>query len=140
MKPLLVCVLIAALHAPVAAAFLPAQTDDSPGVDLIVDVRVEGNRRLSDAAFFRLTTLRSRQPYFADTIREQYQVLWKTNLFDDLWVEALDATGGKVVVFHVLERPVVVQVIYQKSSVVSRPSSQDFHWIAGAASGAGLPR
>ncbi|MFQ5766796.1 MAG: outer membrane protein assembly factor, partial [Acidobacteriota bacterium] len=97
----------------------------APAAEKIVDVRVEGNRRLSSAAFFRHTTLRSGQTYDKAVILQQFRMLWGTNMFDDLWVEALDAPGGKVVVFHVSERPVLLQVTYSKSSVVSTASMED---------------
>ena len=102
-----------------------AGQEAAPSAPSIVDVRVEGNRRLSDAAFFRLTTLRSGQPYDAAVVRRQFRALWDAGLFDDLWVETLDAAGGKVVVFHVKERPVVLQVTYPRSPVVSQTAIDD---------------
>jgi outer membrane protein insertion porin family len=90
-----------------------------------VDVRVEGNRRVTDAGFFRLTTLRSGQPYDAEHIRSQFRLIWGSGLFDDLWVEALEAPRGKVVVFHVVERPVVVAVSYTQTPVVAQSAIED---------------
>ncbi len=97
----------------------------SAGAPRIIDVRVEGNRRVSDAGFFRLTTLRTGQDFDPEAIRRQFRVVWESGLFDDLWVEALDAPTGKVVVFHVTERPVVIAVNYDKTPVVSLTAMED---------------
>ena len=120
----LILYLLCAAVAVTAAAQAPP--DDRAGDTLLIaDVRVEGNRRLSDPAFFRLTTLRSRQNYDEAEIRRQFRLLWDTHMFDDLWVETIDARGGKVVVFHVVERPVALTVTYQKSAVVSLTSIEE---------------
>ena len=107
------------------AAMVPQDAEASDQAPRIVDVRVEGNRRITDAGFFRLTSLRTGQNYSAETVRRQYRVIWSSGLFDDVWVEALDATGGKVVVFHVVERPVVIAVDFGKSPVVAVSAIED---------------
>jgi outer membrane protein insertion porin family len=103
----------------------PAAPEPAPPAARIVDVRVEGNKRLSDAAFFRLTTLRSGQPFDPVVVRRQFRALWDSGSFDDLWVEVLDAPGGKVVVFHIVERPVLIQVTYDHSPVISQTAIDD---------------
>jgi outer membrane protein insertion porin family len=121
-------VLIAVGFATAPARALPAPQDAAavaPGTQVITDVRVEGNRRITDAGFFRLTTLRTGQNYDDEEIRRQYRIIWSSNLFDDLWVEALDTAGGKVVVFHLVERPVVISVDYGKSAVMSVSAIED---------------
>ena len=42
-----------------------------------------------------------------------------------VWVEVLEAPGGRVIVFHVEERPVVLAVTFQKSPVVSITAIED---------------
>jgi outer membrane protein insertion porin family len=119
-------VLIAVVAATAPAWALPApQAAAATGPVTIADVRVEGNRRITDAGFFRLTTLRTGQNYSADEVRRQYRIIWASNLFDDLWVESLDAAGGKVIVFHLVERPVVISVDYGKSAVMSVSAIED---------------
>ena len=119
--------LMLAMAAPAlpVAAMVPQDAEASDQAPRIVDVRVEGNRRITDAGFFRLTSLRTGQNYSAETVRRQYRVIWSSGLFDDVWVEALDATGGKVVVFHVVERPVVIAVDFGKSPVVAVSAIED---------------
>ncbi|MFQ5719053.1 MAG: outer membrane protein assembly factor [Acidobacteriota bacterium] len=117
-------VLLFWLGAALAAAAM-AQAVSPDATPIIVDVRVEGNRRISDAAFFRLTSLRSKQDYDEAAIRRQFRALWASGVFDDLWVETIDAPGGKVVVFHVVERPVVLKVSFSKSAVVSQSAIDD---------------
>ncbi|MFQ5670408.1 MAG: outer membrane protein assembly factor BamA [Acidobacteriota bacterium] len=118
------CLLVAWSAGRVVAQQQPEETFQAAR-PRIVDVRVEGNRRLSDAAFFRLTTLRTGQDYDLQATRRQFRLIWDSGLFDDLWVETVDAPGGKVVVFHVVERPVVVSVTFEKTPVIGLSAIED---------------
>lgn len=117
--------LVLAMAAPAVPVAASQDVEASGQAPRIVDVRVEGNKRITDAGFFRLTSLRTGQDYSDETVRRQFRVIWSSRLFDDVWVESLDATGGKVIVFHVVERPVVIAVDFGKSPVVAVSAIED---------------
>ena len=92
---------------------------------VIEELAVDGNRSLSHEAFFRLTSLKVGDPYDEDVIRDEFHRLWDRGLFEDLSVESRDGATGKIVIFHVKERPRVNSIEYEKNKAVSETQIEE---------------
>jgi len=92
---------------------------------LIEELVVDGNQSLSRDAFFRLTSLAEGDPYDEEVIREEFHKLWERGLFEDLSVESRDGETGKIVIFHIAERPRLNSIEYEKNKVVTETQVED---------------
>ena len=111
-----------------ASAFLAlllgaaAAAQQPPRIERIV---LEGNDRLTQDAFLALTSLRPGDPYDPAAVAREYKKIWDSGLFDDLSVEAQDGAGGKVILFHVKERPVIATVEFRGSKTLTTSTVLD---------------
>ena len=79
----------------------------------VTAVRVEGNRRIEEAAVMAAVQLRTGEAVAPWKIRRDIKAVYRTGFFQDVQVDvsAADAQGGVVVTFIVLENPAVREVI-----------------------------
>jgi len=91
---------------------VPAPGQETPAKypNTIVEVRVEGNKHLSDSAVLARVKTRPQSPYDEAVVREDQQRLLKTRRFDKVLVEKLQTDKGIIVTFRVTERAVVKAV------------------------------
>jgi outer membrane protein insertion porin family len=119
---------IASALLPAAIALLwpaPAVAQGNPFGQPVVEIRIEGNRRVADDdALARIhgdrtvadnTMLRVGDILTAEKVRGVMRALWRTGYFDDVRVETEDDPAGRgvVVVFRFLERPEVEEVVIE---------------------------
>jgi outer membrane protein insertion porin family len=76
-------------------------------VPLIADIRVEGNEQMSDNAVLSHVRLRAGQPYDDGLVQADVQRLLQTRRFERVTTERLTESGGVVLLFTVVERPLV---------------------------------
>ncbi len=93
--------------------------------DLIEDIVVDGNQSLSAEAFLRLTSLRVGDTYDVDAVRKDFRRIWDRGLFDDLSVEVRDGETGKILIYHVVERPRLNSVEYEKNKAISETQIEE---------------
>jgi outer membrane protein insertion porin family len=101
---------------PVAAA---------PGGPRITRVVVDGNRRLTPEALLHIMLSKPGEPYDADLLRRDFKRIWDRGLLADLSIEVRDEKGGKAVIIHVEEKPVVNDVTYDESKVIGETQIED---------------
>ena len=79
-------------------------------------------------------TLRARifsrpgDPYSAEALHRDFQALWNTQFFEDIRLEVEDDPGnpnGKIVVFHVTERPIIRRIEYKGNKSISESDILD---------------
>ncbi|MGH9703453.1 MAG: POTRA domain-containing protein, partial [Candidatus Acidiferrales bacterium] len=108
-----------------AAAF---PQSSSPNQGIITSILFDGNRRIQS------DTLRSRifsrvgDPYNSETSRRDFQALWNTQYFEDIRLEVEDdpkTPNGKILVFHVQERPIIRRIEYKGNKSVSESDILD---------------
>jgi outer membrane protein insertion porin family len=92
---------------------------------VIEDIVVDGNQALSSEAFLRLTSLRVGDPYDIEAIRADFRRIWDRGLFDDLSVESRDGETGKILIFHVSERPRLNSVEYEKNKAITETQIEE---------------
>jgi outer membrane protein insertion porin family len=82
----------------------PVPTDGQP----ITSVRVEGTRRIEEAAVLSNIGLRRGDALTRDKVRRDIKSVWGTGFFQDVVVETVEAPDGSVeVVFLVDEKPAI---------------------------------
>lgn len=118
--PLAVAAQSAAPEAPAPAA--PAAPAGPVKIEKIV---LEGNDRLTQDAFLALTSLRPGDAYSEDRIREEFMKIWDSGLLEDLWVESQDGKTGKIVTFHIKERPIISSVEFTGSKALTASTILD---------------
>lgn len=99
---------------------LPAE----PGV-VIERIEVVGNHRLTADAFVFASGLKAGASYDPAEIKRAFKRLWEKDLFLNLSVEASDGDKGKVVTFHVQERPILVAVEYDNVRAITKSNIED---------------
>ncbi len=116
---LLACSLtVAAFPAPAAPRAAEAATP-------IVRILVDGNQRISDEAVLHLMTVKEGDPYDEAVLKKEFKRIWARGLFEDLSIEARDVEGGKAVIVHVIEKPVVNSLRYEESKIVGETQIED---------------
>ena len=79
-----------------------------PGANTIVEIRVQGNRQLSEKSVLTRIRIRVGQPFDADLVKQDVQLLLQSRRYDSVTTMAQKAPGGGVVLtFVVIERPVI---------------------------------
>lgn len=112
----------AAQEQPPAAPAAPATSQGPVKIEKIV---LDGNDRLTQDAFLALTSLRPGEVYSAERIRQEYDKIWASGLLEDLSVEVTDGKEGKVVTFHIKERPIISSVEYTGSKSLTASTNLD---------------
>src|SRR5678815_312918 len=95
------------------------------GSPKIVRVIITGNQRISSEAVLHLMTVKEGDPYDEAVLKEELKRIWARGLFSDLSIESRDAEGGKAIIVHVAEKPVVNSLKYDQSRVVAETQIED---------------
>jgi len=97
----------------------PVNTEAQPRIS---EIRVQGNRRIPESTVLYYIQARVGQPYNEDRLREDYRRLLETGLFQEVSLRSeKTAVGGVVVIFEVVEPPVIQEVVFQGL----KPGEQD---------------
>ncbi|MCE5326067.1 MAG: outer membrane protein assembly factor BamA [Planctomycetaceae bacterium] len=83
------------------------------GQDKVIDVRVEGNRRMTTEAVLAHVKTRLGQSYSDDLVRSDKQALLDTAQFTSVVATKTQTDRGVIVTFIVQERPLVSRVMLQ---------------------------
>jgi outer membrane protein insertion porin family len=93
---------------------------------VIGQIVVDGNRRVSDSAFFNNLRLKPGDPYDERVLFDEFRRLWGLNLFDDITVEVRrGASGAQDLIFHVLDRPLIGNVAFVGMEAVTETSIRE---------------
>lgn len=126
----MLCLLTLCLTAPAPPLWPQGGTTGagSQAAPVVERIEFEGNRRI------RSETLRARiferpgDPYSEDAVRRDFRALWNTQYFDDIRVEAEDSPshpGAKIVIFYLVERPIIRRIEYKGNKSVSQSDILD---------------
>ena len=111
----------------------------APGGEKVVRVLIEGNQRISDEAVVHLMTVKPGDPYDEEVLRGEFKRLWARGMFSDLSIESRDVEGGKAVIIHVIEKPVVNSLKYGESKIITESQIEDSLKTRNAQIGIGEP-
>jgi outer membrane protein insertion porin family len=96
-----------------------------PSGPLITRILVVGNTRLSEDAVLHLMESAVGDPYDEAKLKGDFKKIWARGLLKDLWIETRNDEGGKAIVVHVEEKPIVNDVTYDDSKVVGETQIED---------------
>ncbi len=107
-----------------------AQRAPEPGGPQYVITRIEfdGNRRVQRDTLLARIFSRVGDPYTPDAVRRDFQALWNTQFFEDIRLETEDdpnQPNGKIVVFHVSERPIIRRIEYKGNKSITESDILD---------------
>jgi outer membrane protein insertion porin family len=103
----------------------PLDPAESTGPVNIVRIIVDGNERLSEEAVSHLMRSKVGDTYDPKLLRQDFKRIWDRGLLEDLSIETRDVPGGKAIILHVVEKPVINDVTYEKSKVVGESQIED---------------
>jgi len=81
--------------------------------ETIERIVVDGSVRISASALMSQLTVKEGDPYDENALLKEFQRLWDLNLFDNITLEVRQGEKGKIVLWHVLDRPLVADVEYK---------------------------
>jgi outer membrane protein insertion porin family len=85
--------------------------------ELITGVRVTGNNRIEADAIERVIRVKKGDVLRAGELSTDMKNIYKMGYFEDIRVEAEDSEGGKLVVFHVKEKPTIRRISFSGNHV-----------------------
>ncbi len=83
----------------------------------IAEVSIAGNKRIEEDAIRRVIKSKPGDIFFASRMTEDLRAIWAMGYFDDIRIEAQKDERGKLVTFHVTEKP-TIRVIRFKGNYV----------------------
>ena len=94
--------------------------------EMVVDVRVEGNRTVSQAKVFQQIETRIGRPFKKDVVERDVKQLASRGWFLDVRPLTQQVPGGRIVIFRVTERPTLRYVEYLgNKSIRDKPLSKE---------------
>ncbi len=78
--------------------------------DIVDEVRVQGNQRLETDAILRSIQTKAGGIFQPNSVTQDLRAIYAMGWFDDVRVEAESGKNGKIVTFHVKEKPVIRRV------------------------------
>lgn len=113
--------------APAEPAAAPA--DQVEGLT-VLDIRIEGRQQLSEAYIRSQIRTAVGEPYADAVVREDIRRLLRTGKFADVYATTRVEEGGVTVIFHVQERPTLVDVRFEGNREVGTDRLRDESGIA----------
>lgn len=94
--------------------------------DLVVtDVRIEGVRRQPEQTILNLLKTRPGRPYNPAEIQDDIRKLMQTNWFADVRPAEARTPDGVIIIFRVVERPTIKEIIYDGAKHFSRKELEE---------------
>ena len=113
-------VVFLALVAGLGSAPLLAQDSET-----IVAVEVEGASKQSPETVLYKAGIKVGDDLRTADLSEVLERLWTSGAYDDIKFEVEDVDGGKKLIIHVVERPIVKEVVYRGGTLVGVSSLKD---------------
>ena len=85
--------------------------------ELITGVRVAGNVRIEADAIERVIRVKAGDVLRAGELSKDMKNIYKMGYFEDIRVEAEESEGGKLIVFHVKEKPTIRKISFSGNQV-----------------------
>lgn len=95
---------------------------------VITGIRFVGNRRIQQETLKARIFSRQGDPFTPEGVRRDFQALWNTQFFEDVRLEVENdpkTPYGKILVFYVVERPIIRRIEYKGNKSVSESDILD---------------
>ncbi|MBW1898235.1 MAG: outer membrane protein assembly factor BamA, partial [Deltaproteobacteria bacterium] len=77
----------------------------------IVEIKVIGNKRIEDDAIKRKIKTEVGDVFLAERLSDDLVNVYSMGYFDDIRIEAADTAEGKIVIFHIREKPTIKEIL-----------------------------
>lgn len=78
--------------------------------EIVAEIRIKGNQRIESDAIQRQVKTKVGSVYKETQVTEDIRSIYKMGFFDDLRVEAESSPKGKIITFHVKEKPTIRRI------------------------------
>lgn len=96
------------------ASFIPAHAQSTYSDDNeILDIRVKGNYAISTATILNQLKMRPGDKFTEGILNREIKRLYSTGYFADVFVETEKHPDGMIIIFNVVEKPVVEKIEFQ---------------------------
>jgi outer membrane protein insertion porin family len=95
---------------------------------IITKIFFEGNRRIQRDTLLARIFSRPGDPYSVEALRRDFRALWNTQFFENITLEVQtdpDNPDGKIVIFHVQERPIIRRIEYKGNKSITESDILD---------------
>ncbi len=95
---------------------------------IITKIFFEGNRRIQRDTLLARIFSRPGDPYSVEALQRDFRALWNTQFFEDIRLEVQndpDNPNGKIIIFHVVERPIIRRIEYKGEKSVTESDILD---------------
>jgi len=92
---------------------------------IIKDIAVQGNRRVQEAVILGRITAKIGQPFVATRLADDIRSVFALGFFDDVQLKVEDFEGGVKLIFVVVERPFVRDVIFSGNKKIESNTLQE---------------
>ncbi len=95
---------------------------------IITKIFFEGNRRIQRDTLLARIFSRPGDPYSVEALQRDFHALWNTQFFEDIRLEVQndpDNAYGKIVIFHVQERPIIRRIEYKGNKSITESDILD---------------
>ncbi len=83
----------------------------------VAEIRISGNKRIESDAIRRIIRTQPGDDFLAKSLSEDMKAVYKMGYFDDIRIESEESSGGKIIVFHVTEKPTIRSVRFAGNRV-----------------------
>jgi outer membrane protein insertion porin family len=97
-----------------------AQSDQS-GPDRVYDVQIRGNKAISTATVMNQIKIQPGDEFQETALNREIKRLYATGYFADVFVQTLDSPQGKIVIFTLVEKPVIDRIDFRGNSRIKSP-------------------
>jgi outer membrane protein insertion porin family len=115
-----------ALAAPAFAQEAPQPSQNRQYI--ITKIFFEGNRRIQRDTLLARIFSRPGDGYSAEALLRDFRALWNTQFFEDIRLEVQndpDNPNGKIIIFHVQERPIIRRIEYKGNKSITESDILD---------------
>lgn len=77
---------------------------------IIADIQIKGNQRIESDAILRLMQSKIGGTYKPNQLSEDLHAIYNMGYFDDLKVESQSGPEGRIIIFHVKEKPTIRRI------------------------------
>jgi len=86
----------------------------------VAEVKVKGNKRIESDAILAVVKTRKGDALDYDQLDKDLRAVYKMGFFKDVIIETEDSSSGKVVVFHVAEKPSIGRIVFEGNKHVDK--------------------
>jgi outer membrane protein insertion porin family len=86
--------------------------------ETIVEIQIQGNRRIEEDAIRRILKLKKGDVYNKKDISDELKSVYAMGYFDDVRVDAKTVEAGKIVIFELKEKPTVRSILVEGNTWV----------------------